>query len=65
MTKGITLKLVLAFSVLLIIIVSGLVFLTLQTASNYNKDAEDDLMLSVRMLDNLLSFNFQKRLKLL
>lgn len=54
MTKGITGKLILAFAVLLIIIIGGLIFLTIQTASSYQKDAEDDLMLSVSMLDNLI-----------
>ena len=55
MTKGITGKLILAFSVLLIIIIGGLIFLTIQTASSYQKDAEEDLLLSVSMLDNLIN----------
>ena len=54
MIKGITGKLILAFTVLLVVISVGLVALTLQTAFNYTEDAESTLMLSVNALDDII-----------
>lgn len=54
MQKSITGRLVLAFVLFMIVLSTGLVFVTLQTAYNYNKDAESNLMQSVTLLDNLI-----------
>jgi len=54
MKNGITRKLVTAFAILLIVVMVGLVYLTIQTAKNYNADAEKELLSSVAMLDNLI-----------
>lgn len=52
---GISAKLVGLFAFLLIVVVAGLVILTLQTAINYNDDAEEDLMTSVALLDAMVN----------
>ena len=54
MQKSITGKLLLVFALFMIILAAGLLFVTLQTAYNYNEDAEDNLMTSVTLLDNLI-----------
>jgi len=53
--RGITAKLVGLFAFLLIVVITGLVILTIQTAINYNADAEEDLMTSVALLDAMVS----------
>lgn len=53
--RGITAKLVGLFSLLLLAVIVGLVFLTIQTAYNYNADADEDLMLSVSLLDSMIA----------
>lgn len=54
MQKSMTGKLMLAFILFMIVLTAGLVFVTLQTAYNYNEDAESNLMQSVTLLDNLI-----------
>jgi len=54
MKKGIAGKFIGAFILLLIAVSIGLVFLSIQTASNYNADAETDLIASAKLLDNLI-----------
>ncbi len=54
MLKGIAGRFVLAFVVLLVVIATGLIFLTLQTAYDYNQDAESDLLTSVNLLNGLI-----------
>lgn len=54
MQKSITGRLILAFVMFMIVLSTGLIFVTLQTAYNYNEDAENNLMQSVILLDNLI-----------
>ena len=54
MQKRLTGKLFLVFLLFIVLLTAGLIFVTLQTARNYNEDAESNLMTSVTLLDNLI-----------
>ncbi len=55
MKHSMTLKLLGLFGILLLVVMSGLIFLTIQTATNYNQDSELALMDSVKLLDNMMA----------
>ncbi len=54
MKSSIAVKLLGLFAVLLLVVTSGLVYLTVQTATNYNQDSELELMDSVKLLENMM-----------
>lgn len=54
MKSNIAVKLLGLFALLLVVVMSGLVFLTVQTATNYNQDSELELMDSVKLLESMI-----------
>ena len=54
MKSSIAVKLLGLFAILLFVVMSGLIYLTVQTATNYNQDSELELMDSVKLLENMM-----------